>query len=94
MKDQIAILYRIKEIDAVIKSSEELKKRSAEEMQTAETSYRKAETQHQVVQDHVASFEKQRRKRIDPGYRNRFQRENLSQSGYYGRSGAGLLLRP
>ena len=63
MKDQIAILYKIQKIDAVIKSSEELKKRSAEEMQAAEASYRKAEAQHQAVQDHVASFEKQRRDR-------------------------------
>ncbi len=63
MKRQIDILYKIQKIDMVIKSSEELKKRSAEEMQTAEASYRKAEAQHQAVQDHVASFEKQRRDR-------------------------------
>ena len=63
MKEQIDILYKIQKIDAVIKSSEELKKRSAEEMQTAAASYRQAEAQHQVVQDHVASFEKQRRDR-------------------------------
>jgi len=63
VKKQINILYKIQKIDAVIKSSEELKKRSAEEMQTAEASYRIAETQHQAVQDHVASFEKQRRDR-------------------------------
>ena len=63
MKKQIDILYKIQKIDAVIKTSEELKKRSAEEMQTAEASYRKAEFQHQGVQDHVASFEKQRRDR-------------------------------
>jgi uncharacterized protein len=63
VKEQISILYRIQKIDAVIKSSEELKKRSAEEMQTAEREYRKAETQHHGVQDHVAAFEKQRRER-------------------------------
>jgi hypothetical protein len=63
VKDQIAILYKIQKIDAVIKSSEELKKRSAEEMQAAEALYKNAETQHQAVQDHLASFEKQRRDR-------------------------------
>jgi uncharacterized protein len=63
VKDQIAILYKIQKIDAVIKSSEELKKRSAEEMQAAEESFRKAEVQHQAVLEHVASFEKQRRDR-------------------------------
>jgi uncharacterized protein len=63
VKDQITILYKIQKIDAVIKSSEELKKRSAEEMQTAEASFLSAGAQHQTVQDHVASFEKQRRDR-------------------------------
>jgi len=63
VKEQIDILYRIQKIDSVIKKSEELKKRSAEEMQVAEKEYRKAEAQHQAVQDHVASFEKQRRDR-------------------------------
>lgn len=63
MKKQIAILYKIQKIDAVIKSSEELKKRSAEEMQTAQEAYRKAEAQHQAVQGHVEAFEKQRHDR-------------------------------
>ena len=63
MKEQIKILYKIQKIDAVIKSSEELKKRSAEELQTAQEAYRKAEAQHQAVLEHVASFEKQRRDR-------------------------------
>ena len=63
MKEQIDILYRIQKIDTVIKKSEELKKRSTEEMQTAEQEYRKAEAQHHAVQEHVASFEKQRRDR-------------------------------
>lgn len=61
MKEQIEILYRIQKIDAIIKKSEALKKRSAAEMKTAEEEYRDAETQHQTVQDHVASFDKQRR---------------------------------
>jgi uncharacterized protein len=63
LKEQIEILYRIQKIDTVIKKSEELKKRSAEEMQTAEQEYRKAEARHQAVQEHVASFEKQKRDR-------------------------------
>ncbi len=61
MKEQIEILYRIQKIDATIKKSEELKKVSAQDMKTAEEKYREAETQHQTVQDHVSSFDKQRR---------------------------------
>lgn len=63
MKEQIDILYRIQKIDTVIKKAEELKKRSAEEMQAAEQEYRSAEAQHQAAQDRMASIDKQKRDR-------------------------------
>lgn len=63
MNEQIDILYRIQKIDTEIKKAEELKKRAAEEMQAAEQEFLGAQARHQAAQDHVASFDKQKRDR-------------------------------